>query len=180
VIAALQNFAFIIAEVLFLPYFREQLWLGPEKFGIFEAVGAFGALLAMLLLAIITIPQKNRAKIFIFSFTFQPVLMGIIPLFPGFYLMLIFIFLSLFVNAIVNVMFKTFLQRAIPHEMRGKVFGFVDVLLTIFIPIGLIIGGFLGEIFPIKYVIAISLFIGSILGATLIPSREMKEFLNSN
>lgn len=180
IIAALQNFTFIIAEVLFLPYFRELIWLGPEKFGVFEAVGAFGGLLAMLFLAIYTIPQKSRAKVFIFSFIFDSLLMGAIPLFSSFYLMLIFIFLTLFLNAIVNVMFKTFLQRAIPQKMRGKVFGFVNVLLTLFIPIGLTLGGFLGEVFPIKYVIAISLFIGSVLGATLIPNREMKEFLKSN
>ncbi len=77
-------------------------------------------------------------------------------------------------------MFRTFLQKAIPSEMRGKVLGFVGVLLTSFIPIGLSLGGFLGGIFPIKYVITCSLVLGSILAATLIPSREMKEFLKSN
>jgi len=180
IIAALQNFTFIIAEVLFLPYFKEQMWLGPEKFGIFEAVSACGALFAMILLAFYAIPQVKRAKLFISSFVLQCLLMAVVPLFSSFYLMLFFIFLALFVNALVNVMFRSFLQRAIPSRMRGKVLGFVDVLLTGFIPVGLSLGGLLGDIFPIKYVIAGSLLLGSILGAFLIPSHEMKEFLNSN
>jgi MFS transporter, DHA3 family, macrolide efflux protein len=180
IIAALQNFTFVVAEVLFLPYFKEQLWLGPEKFGVFEAVSACGALLAMILLAFYTIPQVRRAKLFTFSFIFQPLLMAVVPLFSSFYLMLIFIFLSLFVNAVVNVMFRSFLQRAIPSEMRGKVLGFVGVLLTSFIPLGLSLGGFLGGIFPIKFVITGSLFLGSILGILLIFSREMNDFFKSN
>jgi len=180
ILAALQNFTFVVAEVLFLPYFKEELWLGPEKFGVFEAVSACGALLAMILLAFYTIPQGRRARLFIFSFIFQCILMAVVPLFSSFYMMLIFIFLSLFVNAMVNVMFRSFLQKAIPSNMRGKVFGFVGVLLTSLMPIGLSLGGFLGGIFPIKYVIAVSLLIGAILGAFLIPSREMKEFLKSN
>ncbi len=129
-IAALQNFTFVVAEVLFLPYFKEQFWLGAEKFGIFEAVGASGALLSMILLAFYTIPQAKRAKVFILSFIFQSLLMAFIPLFPSFYLMLIFIFLSLFINALVNVMFRSFLQKAIPSHMRGKVLGFLLCWMT--------------------------------------------------
>ena len=180
IIAALQNFTFVIAEVLFLPYFKEQIWLGPEKLGIFEAVSASGALLAMTLLAVFTIPQIKRAKLFIFCFISSCMFMAVVPLFSNFFLMLIFIFGSLFVNAIVNVMFSTFLQRAIPSELRGKVLGFVDVLLISCIPIGLLTGGFLGDIFPIKYVIAASLLFGSVLGTLIIPSRKMKEFLIYN
>ena len=180
IIAALQNFTFIIAEVLFLPYFKEQLWLGPEKFGIFEAVSASGALLAMVLLAFYTIPQAKRAKLFIFLFIIQCLLMAFVPLFPNFYLMLIFIFLSLFVNAMVNIMFRSYLQRAIPSQMRGKVLGFVGVLLNSLIPLGLSLGGFLGDILPINYVITASLLLGSILGSAFIPSQEIRDFLNSN
>ncbi|MGL1891538.1 MAG: MFS transporter [Spirochaetaceae bacterium] len=180
IVAALQNFTFVVAEVLFLPFFKEQLWLGPEKFGIFQAVSASGGLLAMIILVFYTIPQTKRASIFIFSFIFQSLLMALVPLFGGFYLMLIFMFLSLFINALVNVMLRSFLQKVIPFGMRGKVLGFIGVLLTSFIPIGLSLGGILGEIFPVKYVIFCSLMLGSILGVSLIFSQEVKEFLKSN
>jgi len=176
-VAAFQNFNFTIAEVLFLPYFREQIWLGPARFGIFEAVSACGALLSMTLLSIFTIPQKKRATLFITAFIIQPLMMAAVPHFRSFFPMLIFIFFSLFINAIVNVMLRSLLQKSVPSNKRGKVLGFVSAFLMSFIPLGLAAGGILGDLFPIPFVISGSLILGSLIGLVLIPDRDVRLFL---
>jgi len=103
-LAAFLNFTAVMGEVLLLPYFNEQPWLGPERFGLFEAISAAGALAAMSILAVYTIPTAKRAMIFIWFLIFQGLFMCVVPLFSSFALMLIFIFLSLFANSIVNVL----------------------------------------------------------------------------
>ena len=44
-----------------------------------------------------------------------------------------------------EVIFSSFLQRLVPAEMRGRVFGFISLLAMALNPLGLLLAGVLGD-----------------------------------
>lgn len=178
IIVALLNFTSGVGEVLLLPYFNQEIWLGPEKFGIFEAVGAIGSLVAMIVLTIIDIPQSKRAFIFISFLILGGFIMSCVPLLSIFLLMLTCVTVTHFLNSIISVIFRTVLQSTVTSDMRGKTFGFVQVIIFSLMPLGMVVGGVLGEFFPIQYVIFTSFILTALVGLLLIPNKNIKKYIN--
>jgi DHA3 family macrolide efflux protein-like MFS transporter len=98
------------------------------------------------------------------------------PLFRVFWPMLVVMAVFGYFNAIVNVLIMSVLQLGVPGDKRGKVFGLLETLTQGLTPLGFAVGGVLGEVLPLPWVmsgsfIAVALFFFPQLG-----SRPIREF----
>ncbi len=52
--------------------------------------------------------------------------------------------------AVVNALISAVMQITVPQDMRGKVFGLLGTMAGSLTPIAFAVGGWLGEVFPIR------------------------------
>lgn len=180
IVGAVLNFFASAAMILLLPLFQRTPELGPVKYGIFMAVSAAGSLTGLILVSVFRISPASRRVWFLgslISFTF---LYALIPLLQNFPAMLGLTLVAHVLNAIVNILLQTVIQSTTARNMRGKVFSLLSMLLTGLMPVAMAVGGWLGEVFPIPYVIFTCMLCCGIPGLFLIPNREFAEFITSD
>jgi len=64
--------------------------------------------------------------------------------------------------------------------MRGKVYGFRRTMNTVLLPLGAIIGGYLGKILGIEETIFGAYLICALIASLLFFSKSYKQFFNCN
>lgn len=174
------NFFFGIALILILPLFKTNAFLGAGKYGIFIGCFTIGGLLGFIIIGSYKITSKNRFSLFVLSTILMISFFIAIPLCNNFILMIVFGVLGAGFNSVENVIVGTTLQEIIPQNMRGKVFSLVGTVMGGLSPISMAIGGILGEYYPIKWVIAVSLIIALIISIFLCLSNIVKNFLKQD
>jgi MFS family permease len=162
--AGVLNFFAYVGLVLLIPFFRSTAFLGAAKYGIAMAALMGGMIAGMGLTAAVRIPSNRRTFFFGVSTVCFVSLLALFPLLPSFPLMLAFLFIGGFTNAVVNVLLQSVVQMALPAAVRGKVMGLMETLTQGMTPLGMAAGGLLGEVLPYKWIIfgaftAIGLFI---------------------
>ena len=180
IVGAVLNFFASAAMILLLPLFQRTPELGPVRYGIFMAVSAAGSLVGLVLVSVFKISPVKRRIWFLgslISFTFIYALIPILNIFP---LMLGLTFVAHILNAIVNILLQTVIQSTTARNMRGKVFSLLGMLLTGLMPVAMVVGGWLGEVFPIPYVIFTCMVCCGIPGLFLIPNRGFAEFITTD
>jgi len=168
--AGVINFFAMIGIVLVIPLFHQNEWLGPSRYGILMAVFTASMVLGMATTAAVKIPSQRRMLIFGISTVAFVSPLIVLPFFSTFWPMLVCIAVGGYANAIVNVLIQSVLQLAVPERHRGKVFGLLETLTGGLTPIGMAVGGVLGELLPLQWVIGaafalIGLFIFPQLGS---------------
>jgi len=153
VIVSVLNFLSFAAIVLFLPLFQQTESLGPGKYGVAMAFFTGGILSAMVVTSTVKFSPDKRLKIFMLSAVTAFLCFSAIALVYNFVLMCILIFVGGFFNAIINVFINSTVQLTVPQDMRGKVFSLVSMLAQSLTPFGMLLGGILGEFFPIRTII---------------------------
>jgi predicted MFS family arabinose efflux permease len=73
--------------------------------------------------------------------------------FPNLGVILSLAFVSGFAVSLINTIVMSTVQAIVPKEMRGKVFGLTGSLSGGLIPLGIAIGGVLGDLFPIPLIV---------------------------
>ena len=154
VTAGILNFLSYIALVLIIPLFQRTEWLGPTRYGVIMAVFMTAMIFGMGLTAAVKIPAQRRLLIFGLSFVFSTIPLVAFPFFGVFWPMVMAIAIGGFFNAIVNVLIQSVIQLGVPSEHRGKVFGLLETLTQGLTPVGMAVGGILGEFLPLRLVIA--------------------------
>ncbi|NJE84446.1 MFS transporter [Thermococcus sp. CX2] len=149
--ALLINFLLNPIFMVLLPYvYRVQLEFSAQWFGLLETAFMVGMLLGNVL---IMAKLRNMVEGLLFHSLF--VQMGLTILqailispFVGFDAKILFqIFIALNVlwgifNALINIPIMTKIQKAIPSELRGRVFSVFDLLIGGMMPVGMaIVGG---------------------------------------
>lgn len=162
--AGVINFFAYTGLVLIIPLFKSSDSLGPASYGIAMAVLTGGMIAGMTGTAIFTIKADWRVLYFGVCTVIFVTFLAVFPLWNNFFIMLIFLFIGGFTNAIVNVLLQSVVQLAVPQAVRGKVMGLMETLTQGMTPIGMAAGGLLGEVLPFKWIIfgaftAIGLFI---------------------
>jgi DHA3 family macrolide efflux protein-like MFS transporter len=165
-LVAAVNFLAMIGIVLILPLFQRTEGLGPVRFGIIMAVFTGAMLLGMAFTAAVKITDRNRYAVFLGSMVITSVAFTLVAVWTIFPLMAIFAAIGGFFNAIVNVLIQSVIQLSTPQDMRGKVMGFLEALTGGLMPIGLAVGGLLGEFLPLRLVIILAF---AVSGAVAIP-----------
>lgn len=175
---AVTNFFLGIALILLMPLFEQNESLGPTKYGIFMGAFTVGSLIGMVIIGQIKVNSKNRFIIFTLSILTMAFCFLILPLLNEFILMIVFVIIGGCFLSIVNVLTTSTLQKIIPQNMRGKVFGLLQTISGGLLPIAMAIGGLLGEFFSIKAVISGSLSIAFIISIIICTSKGIKDFFN--
>ncbi len=173
VIISVLNFVSFVAIVLFLPLFQQTESLGPGRYGVAMAFLTGGMLVAMIATSAIKFAPAGRLKIFMLSSVIGFICFSATALAENFILMCVLIFLGGFFNAIINVFINTTIQLTVPQFMRGKVFALVSMLSQALTPFGMLLGGVLGEFFPIRTIIFVCFMFTLV---AFIPFGFMKSF----
>lgn len=173
IIVSVLNFVSFVAIVLFLPLFQQTESLGPGRYGIAMAFLTGGMLIAMVATSVIKFPPARRLQVFLLSAGISFICFSIMALSKNFIIMCGLIFVGGFFNAIINVFINSTIQLTVPQDMRGKVFSLVSMLAQALTPFGMLLGGILGEFFPIRSVIFVCF---AFMLIVFIPFGFMKSF----
>lgn len=158
--SALINFFFNAAAILMVAYFKEMEFLGVERYGVAMTILALGMMAGSVTLSVVNIKRQNKFKTFKGSLLIFCIGMLFMPLVQNYGVLLVILFISFFMNAVLNTIFSTTMMQVIPSDIRGKVISIVSTLNMGLTPLGTLLGGFLGEFIPVKIVL-IGLFVCS-------------------
>lgn len=174
---SLLNFFFNAAAILFVPYFKEMSFLGISRYGFAMTVLAMGGMFGSILLSIVSLKREQKFNIFKLALISQTVLFICFMLFENYFIMLVCIFVAMACNACLNTIASTAMMSVIPGEIRGKVMAITSTVSMGLTPIGQLIGGVLGEVFPIR-VVMIGLFICAFICALInIRVKNLRKFV---
>ncbi|EMS72561.1 MFS transporter [Ruminiclostridium cellobioparum] len=154
VVAGFLNFCANMGLVLFLPLFQRTKGLGETKYGIAMALLTVGMLVGMILTSAVNIRPKDRLKVFIGCGILSSVLFGVSVFMNNFVFLALLLFVSGTFNAVLNVLVEATVQLTVRQDMRGKVSSIMGTVLMGLSPIAMMVGGLLGEFFPLRYIIA--------------------------
>jgi len=162
-IALLVNFLFSAYQVGYSFILIEELNIASQHFGFTEGAFAVGMLLLSIYLSIrkeIKFPLLASKK----GIILMGVIMGIatLPLLFtmsynimfGYYILLQFVLgvCIVFVNTPTQVM----MQKQIADEFKGRVFSLIETVAMALSPLGMVLYGFLYDIFPAQWVLLLS------------------------
>jgi MFS family permease len=179
-IAAGLNLFANTAMVLMMPFFQMTKGLGPGKYGFAIALFTGGSFVGMLVTSSMNIKPKLRYMIFILTGLISSAFFTAFPLSNSLLLIVTLLFLAGLLNAILNVLFQTTIQLAVPQEMRGKVFSMMGTILMGLTPIGMALGGVMAEFIAARYVMSICSAITFCFFIPFIFMPSFKRFINYN
>lgn len=175
--ASLLNLFANAAIILILPYFKITAFLGPEKYGIFMASISLGMLSGSIVLSIINIRKKHKFKIYAVGVLLCIGLFPFAVIVKDFYVMLAIGFICFFANIVFNTIFNSVIMIVIPSDKRGKIGALMNTISGGLQPVGVLIGGILGEFLPIRMAIVILLAIDFIFAIALVVVKGVKELI---
>ncbi len=171
------NFFAMIGIVLVLPLFRRTPQLGPARYGLLMAAFTVGTLAGMGLTAAVKIPAERRLGLFALSTVLFVLSVALFPVWLYFPLMLALVAIGGFFNAVVNVLIQSVVQLAVPRELRGKVMGLLEAVSGGLTPLGMAVGGLLGEVLPLRPVISGAFVMMGVVIFPQLGARYLREFL---
>jgi DHA3 family macrolide efflux protein-like MFS transporter len=175
------NFLFMPIAVLLPFYVTDILGKGAAWYGFLLAAVSLGSIVGLLLTGGIRLTGRGRARMLGGTLFLTALSMGGLGLVRASAVALALMFVAGLMAAVINVSVLTLLQLATPQELRGRVMGLVMALSGAATPLGLAVGGVLGDLTG-KAIPAIYLGVGVAAatvaaGAFLVPS--FREFLAS-
>lgn len=173
---------FAMPVILLLPFYaNEELGQGAAWYGFLLAAVGAGSLFGYLVAGTVQIPPERRPWIVLSALlTTAAALAGLgMTQTPLIALALMFVVGS--GTGIINILVMTLFQVATPSEMRGRVMSLVLALSSAAAPLGMALGGFLGDAtdknIPALYVgCGVTIAVLSLLAAT---RASFREFLKS-
>nr|WP_238516348.1 MFS transporter [Thermococcus onnurineus] len=164
-----------------MPYsFREILKFSSQQFGLLESAFMGGMLLGNLLIAV---KLKRPGRLFFKALAFNGAMMLVFiwVVSPYAELATTIAFFTLagvsilwgFSNALINVPLNAKIQRAIPTELRGRVFSALALLINLSAPLGLVVVGALMDRLPVWQISAVLwIMMGAVILYYYIEHRE--------
>lgn len=180
VLAGISNFFSTISIVLLAPMFKNSANLGEVKYGIAIAIFTLGMLAGMVYTSVFRIKPENKSMVLTISGILSGLFFSTAVMMNGFALMTSLLFIGGVFSAIVNVLIESTIQLTVIQEMRGKVSSIKGTLTMGLAPVGMLIGGVLGEFFPIKYIVLAGFIAMSVLFIPLFFMKSFKIFIQGN
>lgn len=179
-IAGMINFFAVMGIMLILPLFHQEEKLGPALYGIIMAFFTGGLFLGFLFTSIVNFKPEQRFKVFSLCYLSMCAGMILLPVFLYFPVMAALVFITGFVNAILNTFINTVLQLTTPQAKRGKVFGLLISVAGGLMPIAYATGGVLAEFIPVRILIAISFGLVALLYVPMLISVSFRRYIRFN
>jgi DHA3 family macrolide efflux protein-like MFS transporter len=126
----------------------------------------------------VKVPPARRASLFIVNGIVSMPFLIAFPFAGSFGLGVLFLGISGFSNAIINVFINAVMQLAVPQAMRGKVFSFMGMVTMGLTPIAFALGGVLAEFLPLRPLIGGCFVVATVLAMPMIIARSFRRFIN--
>lgn len=179
-IAAVTNFFSFVAIVLFLPLFERTPSLGAGLYGVAMACFMGGAMAGFLVFSAVTIPPRRKAAVFILAGGLSNLSFVLALNQPYFAVMIPFVLLGGFFNAVLNVLLQAAVQAATPDDKRGKVLAFMNMTTQSLTPFAMALGGILAAFFPMRLIISVSFLINVLVISPFAFFKPFVGFLNDD
>lgn len=177
--ASLMNFLLMPVTVLFPFYVKLYLGKGSEWYGFLVATVSVGSVSGYLLASVLRLKGPARAWTILGGLLVAPILYGTLGYQRSPALALLGCFGFGMALGIVNVNLMTIAQTSTPLELRGRVMGLVTALGGGLIPIGMALGGVLGDLtgknVPLVYSVCGAITVVIVLVTCL--RRDTREYL---
>ncbi|WIV18385.1 MFS transporter [Paenibacillus polygoni] len=151
------------ATFVVLPAFS-KLHGGPELYGLLLMAQAMGSMFGALIAPFLKLERIGMGLIYATAFSVSGILWTLSVHSPNIWMMMIIYGLSWVPGGVTNILINSYIQKAIPQHLLGRVFSASYSLSGIAAPIGSLCGGILGEVFGSEVIIGVSglsvLFIG--------------------
>lgn len=150
-------FFFLLAPVAFLTPLMVTRSFGSEvwRLTINEVSFFAGSMIGGLVISIWG-GFKNRMNTIIFSCIIFGVLTVGLGVAPLFYIYLIAMFLSGLPVPFFSTAITVMLQENVEQDMQGRIFGFVQIVITAMLPIGMAIFGPVADIVKVEYLLILT------------------------
>ncbi|MGB7054021.1 MAG: MFS transporter [bacterium] len=175
--AGIINFFAVMGIMLILPLFHQEEHLGPALYGIIMGFFTGGLLLGFLFTSIINFKPEHRFRVFSICYLVMSVTMILLPVFLNFPAMAVLVFVTGFVNAILNTFINTVLQLTTPQAKRGKVFGLLMSFAGGLMPIAYATGGVLAEFIPVRVLISGSFILVLVFYIPMLVSTSFRRYV---
>ncbi|MGD8979878.1 MAG: MFS transporter [candidate division WOR-3 bacterium] len=175
--AGLINFFAVMGIMLILPLFHQEEHLGPVLYGIIMGFFTGGLFLGFLFTSIVNVKPQYRFRVFSICYLVMSISMILLPVFLHFPMMAALVFVTGFVNAILNTFINTVLQLTTPQAKRGKVFGLLMSIAGGLMPIAYATGGVLAEFIPIRLLISVSFALVLVFYVPMLASASFRSYV---
>ncbi len=178
-IASLNNFLSMPGLVLFPFYVNLYLKEGPEWYGFLMAAVSAGQVSGFILAGVLRASGPARAAIILAAVIAYPVFFGSLALIRVPWLAAVAVFLGGLSVGLINVYLFTMIQRSTPSEMLGRVMGLLQTLSMGLMPIGMALGGVVGDLTGknVPLVLGVSAGLALLISIVLGSRRTCREFL---
>ena len=139
-----------VLSELAIDFVKTTLNQSSEKFGFYVAFAGVGMGVSILTLNLLkNIPLDKLPWI---GFTISGLMLIMMNTSSNLYIALAYIFLLGFGNGYITIPIQTILQANVPRQMRGRVFGIQNVLISGAFTIPVIIAGYFADLYSVSYV----------------------------
>jgi len=176
-IAGIINFFAVMGIMLILPLFHQEKHLGPVFYGIIMGFFTGGLFLGFLFTSLVNFKPEQRFKVFSICYLLMSVGMILLPVTLYFPVMGALVFITGFVNAILNTFISTVLQLTTPQDKRGKVFGLLGSIAGGLMPVAYSVGGVLAEFISIRLLISASFIVVLLCYLPMFFSISFRKYL---
>jgi len=177
--ATFLNFFFVIGFVLMIPFFKSNEYLGEKIYGYVMAMTSFGMFSGYFVMSTIKISDNKRYIFFLLNAFIFGFLMVLFPMLKNGFLMLPVVFIVGFGNSVINAIIGAILSITVPQDKRGKVFSLLGTISGGLSPLGMAIGGLLGEIFPYKFVMIFTFSLAFLGILPILITKTGKNFIST-
>lgn len=177
--ASFLNFLIMPIMVLFPFYVSLYLRQGSEWYGFLMAGTSAGAVAGFVLAGVLKLQGAARARGILAGMLLMPSLYGAIGFVRVPAVAVGMVFLAGASMGLVNVYLVTMIQRSTPSEIRGRVMGLLSTLSGGLMPIGMALGGIVGDLtgknVPLIYAVCAVCAVLLVLGFSM--RRDFRDFL---
>lgn len=181
IVASLINFLATPGMVLFPFYVERYLNAGPEWYGFLIGGISVGVILGFVLAGMLQLTGRARATAILTAMVLYPVFFGSLVFWRAPVPALVAVVLGGLVTGVINVYLITLVQSATPTEVRGRVMGFLGTLGGGLMPLGMAIGGIVGDLTDknVPLIMAVCAVLAFAVTLLLGFRRPCREFLAS-
>lgn len=172
------SFLVHIAVILLIPLFQFTPGLGAAKYGIAVASFTVGVFLGMIVLSALNVHPGKRAALMLASLTVSNLCLILFALTTEFYLMAVLLFIAGLAESVVNVFVLSSIQSVVPDNMMGKVMGLVGTVTMALVPLAMVTGGILAEIFPIRTIFLVCFVASFLVFVPMFFIPSVRKFVN--